>query len=309
MSASHWHVLSVYFGFTIIATLFALAKLWLRPKAGGGSIWRKYPTYILINLGFLGASWSPPEWHVLNGLLAILGGLASWEIVRALRPLGPVKSRDMEKPIGLYFSFFPYITFSLIAIAGWRDILTWFRVWLNVFLLFVVLNTLVGLPGEYARRALAVAASIIYLPLSLVTYLWIQQADGSGFTAIFLYLTVATNDAMAQIIGELFGAKPLVSHISPSKTIEGALGGILFAGAMGMTLSDTTGWSYLTGTLMGLTVGCAGLLGDLTASVWKRALGLKSFSSLLGAQGGVLDRFDSLILATPVFYLMLVIAF
>jgi phosphatidate cytidylyltransferase len=55
-------------------------------------------------------------------------------------------------------------------------------------------------------------------------------------------------------------------------------------------------------------VAAAGALGDLTESAWKRALGLKDFSALLGAQGGVLDRFDGLIFAAPVYYLLLVLS-
>ena len=174
-----------------------------------------------------------------------------------------------------------------------------------MLLFLVAVATLIGKPEEYTRRALALAGCIIYLPICLAAYIWIQHSDPSGFRAAFLYLVIATHDALAQITGELFGARPLAPQISPSKTIEGAIGGILFAGAMGMALSSSIGQSYITGTMLGLTIGLAGLLGDLTASVWKRALGLKNFSALLGAQGGVLDRFDGLIFAAPVFYLIL----
>ena len=70
-------------------------------------------------------------------------------------------------------------------------------------------------------------------------------------------------------------------------------------------MSQTVGWSYVVGAAMGMVIGLAGLIGDLTASGWKRALRLKDFSGLLGAHGGVLDRFDALIFAAPVFYLLL----
>ena len=73
-------------------------------------------------------------------------------------------------------------------------------------------------------------------------------------------------------------------------------------------------WNVLTGLLallggaVAAVIAVAGVLGDLTESGWKRALGLKDFSALLGAQGGVLDRFDGLIFAAPVYYLLLVLA-
>lgn len=309
MTASHWQVLFVYFGFTLIATLLALVKRWIKPKSNGESVWHKYPTYILINLFFLVASWSPTRWHSLNGLLAILGGLASWEITRALQFDGKADDPNQKPQQEFLFALLPFVAFFLIAVAGWLGVAPWLRVWLIAFLVFMLWITLIGQPADYARRALALGASIIYLPLCLVIYQWIQKMDESGFLAVFLYLTVATNDAMAQITGELFGTRPLIQRVSPSKTAEGAMGGILFAGTMGLALSNSVGWGYVTGTVMGLAVGLSTLLGDLTASAWKRALGLKNFSALLGAQGGVLDRFDGLIFAAPAFYLLLAIAF
>lgn len=98
---------------------------------------------------------------------------------------------------------------------------------------------------------------------------------------------------------------PLSPVISPAKTVEGAAGGILFAGAMGLTLGAALGWDIFRALGLGLTLGVTGLIGDLTASTWKRALGIKNFSNLLGPQGGILDRFDGLILAAPIFYLLL----
>jgi phosphatidate cytidylyltransferase len=83
---------------------------------------------------------------------------------------------------------------------------------------------------------------------------------------------------------------------------------VLFAAAMGMALSQATGFTYLAGAVFGFILGLASLVGDLTASMWKRAMNIKNYSTLLGAQGGVLDRFDSLFFAAPVFYLLLVIA-
>jgi len=300
MTASHWNVLSIYLGFTLIATLLALARRWLRPGTDGESLWRKYPTYILINLGFLAASWSPPTWHILTALLSLLGGLAAWEIARAL-------FQAQKTSISFSAILLPCMTFALIVLAGWLEMTVWFKVWLILVLLLTAMNTITGAPGDYGQRILALSGCVFYLPICLAAYLWIHQSDPTGFRAAFLYLTIATNDALAQITGQLFGARPLAPHISPAKTVEGAIGGVLFAGAMGYALSSTVGWSYSFGAISGILLGMAGLIGDLTASVWKRALGLKNFGELLGAQGGILDRFDGLIFAAPVFYLLIVV--
>lgn len=292
LTATHWNVLLVYLGFTLFATLLAVARRWMRPGVGGESVWRKYPSYILLNLGFLTVSWLPSSWHVLAVLLALLGGLAAWEMAQSL---GLQRTQKLLLPL---------VTVGLVAAADFFDPTIWFKFWLAVLLLLVMFNTLRGFFMDYGRRALALAGAVVYLPLSLSAYLWLRQADEAGFIVVFLYLVVATNDALAQITGQLWGRTPLSPVISPAKTVEGAVGGLLFAGAMALTLGWVFGWDLFRALALGLTLGVTGLVGDLTASTWKRALGIKNFSDLLGAQGGVLDRFDGLILAAPVLYLL-----
>jgi CDP-diglyceride synthetase len=293
MTPAHWHVLLVYVAFTSVATALALMRRWLRPNAAGPSVWRKYPTYILINLLFLGAGWLPHASQSLTALLALLGGLASWEIARPLR-LPTVARRGL-----------PVLTAALVAAAGGLGLEEFVATWLAVMLGAVALSAVAGQRDDLGRQAVAAAGCLAYLPLCLAAYVWVWHEDAAGFLASFLYLTVATNDAFAQITGELFGRRPLSLKISPAKTVEGAVGGVLFAGAMGAGLSATLGWSYWGGALAGLALGLAGLLGDVTASAWKRALNLKDFGALLGPQGGILDRFDGLIFAAPAFYLLL----
>jgi phosphatidate cytidylyltransferase len=295
MTPPHWHVLLVYLSFTLIATALALARRRLRPGATGESVWRKYPTYILINLTFLIAGWLPHEWQALTALLSLLGGLASWEIAQALS-LSAMTRRGLS-----------VLTVALVAAAGSLGAEAFIEIWLAVMLGSAAVSAVAGRRDDLGRQAIALAGCVVYLPLCLAAYLWAWREDAAGFLAAFVYLAVATNDAFAQITGQLFGWRPLSLRISPAKTVEGAVGGVLFAGAMGVGLSATVGWSYWVGAMVGLAIGLAGLLGDLTASAWKRALNLRNFSGLLGPQGGVLDRFDGLIFAAPVFYLLILL--
>jgi len=156
-----------------------------------------------------------------------------------------------------------------------------------------------------AFLSFAVAGSIVYIPFCLSAFIWIWQMDASGFLAVFLYLVVAANDAFAQVVGQLIGSLPLAPALSPAKTVEGFAGGLIFAAAAGAGIGYFLGWSFLGGLLAGLGLGLAGTLGDLIESGWKRSLRIKDFSRLLGAHGGFLDRFDSLLLAAPVFFLVL----
>jgi CDP-diglyceride synthetase len=290
MTQSHWYVLVVYLIFTAIATLLALARRWFRPNATGESVWRKYPTYIVINLTFLAAGWLPHEWHVLTILLAALGGLASWEIAHTLTA----------------WKGLPALTALLIVAADWVEIDSLISLWLIVILSCTVMSALTSQTDQLGRQMLSLAGGLGYVPICLVAFVWIWKTDPDGFLTAFLYLVIATNDALAQITGQLLGQRQLAPRLSPAKTVEGAVGGILFASGIGSALSPIIGLGYVTGGLLGLGLGLAGLGGDLTASAWKRALSLKNFSGLMGPQGGVLDRFDGLFFAAPVFYLFVV---
>jgi phosphatidate cytidylyltransferase len=151
---------------------------------------------------------------------------------------------------------------------------------------------------------LGLAASMVYLPVCLVSLLLVWRAQDGDFLVVVFYLMVVTNDAFAQLTGELAGSRRLAAQISPGKTVEGAAGGIVAAALLGAVLSGVAGWSPGLGSLVGAVVAAAAQTGDLVESSWKRALGLKDFSTLLGAQGGVLDRFDGLLFAAPIFYVI-----
>jgi phosphatidate cytidylyltransferase len=144
------------------------------------------------------------------------------------------------------------------------------------------------------------AALLLLLALAhlLVGHDW---AAAFSLTVLF----VATGDAFAQLWGRLLGSHRLCPRLSPGKTVEGLLGGI--ASAAGLAALAAAGQPGLpAGRLMllaAVTV-AGGTAGDLVFSGLKRAAGIKDFSRLLPGQGGVLDRFDSLILAAPVFHWM-----
>lgn len=295
MTTLHWHVLLIYGAFLVIATFLAFSRRWSRTNGEGESVWRKYPLYIFINLCFLAAGWLPSNWHALTVLLALLGAFASWEISNALE----------LHSLAFYFAA---ITFVGIVLADFIPTEIWLKVWLALNLIAFSAGTLTRKPADYPAFAFSIAGCLIYLPICLASLIWIQQSDPAGFSAAFLYLVIAANDAFAQITGQSFGRRQLAPQISPAKTVEGAIGGIFFAISMAVALSQSVGMTHITAGVIGFVIGSAGLIGDLTASMWKRALGIRNYSALLGAQGGVMDRFDGLIFAAPVFYLLITLA-
>lgn len=130
-------------------------------------------------------------------------------------------------------------------------------------------------------------------------------ADNIGARLVFLaaLLTWAT-DTAAYLFGVAFGKHKLIPRISPNKTIEGGVGGLVGAALVGWiaTRTFTPFLTPLAGVLLGLVVGFVAQLGDLVESLIKRDAGIKDSAELIPGHGGVLDRFDSLLFTVPVLY-------
>jgi len=127
-------------------------------------------------------------------------------------------------------------------------------------------------------------------------------------TILGVFILVWINDSFAYLVGKNFGKRKLLKRISPNKTIEGFLGGMLFTFVAGYLLSlffiklSVTNW-----LVFAAIVSTFGVLGDLIESMFKRQAGVKDSSNLIPGHGGFLDRLDSIIFATPFIFIYLLI--
>jgi phosphatidate cytidylyltransferase len=148
---------------------------------------------------------------------------------------------------------------------------------------------------------------ILYIPVALGFLVLIRESH-SGTIWIFLLLAIIfAGDTSAFYVGSYWGRHKLCPAISPGKTIEGAIGGLtanLVVGAIGKAffLPDPP-WSL--SILFFLAVGIAGQLGDLFESEMKRSSNIKDSSNILPGHGGILDRIDALLFASPVAYVFI----
>ncbi len=120
----------------------------------------------------------------------------------------------------------------------------------------------------------------------------------------FAALVTWATDTGAYLFGVALGRHKLIPRISPNKTVEGAIGGLLAASFCGWLCAKTM-MPFLTplaGAVVGLVTGVMAQLGDLTESMIKRDVGIKDSAELIPGHGGVLDRFDSLLFTVPVLY-------
>ncbi|ESU27617.1 phosphatidate cytidylyltransferase [Flavobacterium limnosediminis JC2902] len=121
---------------------------------------------------------------------------------------------------------------------------------------------------------------------------------------IGIFILIWTNDTFAYIVGKSFGKHKLFERISPKKTIEGFIGGLVFTMIGSYVLSYFfTFFAPLTWICTGLIVGLFGTLGDLIESKFKRSAGVKDSGKIMPGHGGILDRLDSVIFAIPFLYL------
>jgi phosphatidate cytidylyltransferase len=127
-------------------------------------------------------------------------------------------------------------------------------------------------------------------------------AGGAGWF-LFLMLLTEFDDISQALIGRALGKRKISPVVSPHKTWEGFIGGVVLTSMLGALLAPwLTPWHPAAGTIAGLLISLTGYLGDLNISAIKRDCGVKDSGTLLPGQGGMLDRIDSLTFAAPTFY-------
>jgi phosphatidate cytidylyltransferase len=124
---------------------------------------------------------------------------------------------------------------------------------------------------------------------------------------IFLVIVIAGNDMAAYFVGRSLGRRPLARQVSPSKTVEGFIGGLVLGAVIAAVLAVFPPWEEIGITRALVTAGVVGLLvplGDLAESMVKRALAVKDMGSVLPGHGGMLDRIDGFLFAVPAVYVL-----
>ena len=151
----------------------------------------------------------------------------------------------------------------------------------------------------------------ITLPFVFITKISFGIKDYNPKIIIGLFLLIWTNDTFAYIVGKSIGKHKLLERISPKKTIEGFLGGLIFAIFAGYLISkyyispkpEFSQQSILIWTSIAAIVGIFGTIGDLIESKFKRIAGVKDSGNIMPGHGGVLDRLDSVIFVAPIIFL------
>ena len=198
------------------------------------------------------------------------------------------------------------LQYFLVAI----DWFSMFTIFIPVygFLFLPILSALLGDTAHFLDRSTKVQWALMISVFCISHIPAILTLDIEGFEdkklllMIFLLLVVQSSDVLQYVWGKLFGKHKIAPKLSPSKTVEGFVGGVVSASVLGGLLYWLTPFNPVQAVLMSLLICLMGFLGGLVMSAMKRSMGVKDWGNMISGHGGMLDRMDSLCFAAPIFF-------
>lgn len=235
----------------------------------------------------------------------VLFMLMSFYALRECITLLPTRRSDHETLFWCFFIILP-LQYLLVGIE-----------WYGVFVILIPVYAWLFIPARLAlagdtSRFLERAAKIqwsMMIAVYCISYApALMMLSIPGYEQenikllLFLMIVVQISDVLQYVFGKLWGKRPIVPKLSPNKTVEGFVGGILSASLVGMGLWWITPFAPWQAFLISLLITLLGFLGGLCMSAIKRDRGVKDFGAMLEGHGGMMDRIDSLCFAAPVFF-------
>ena len=233
--------------------------------------------------------------YVLNTFVLILSIFGTYEIYKA--------TKTENKKVWLFSSFIADILISFLKIP-YYDIVS-SVLFVALILLFIPLMTHFEEISSDKIAPWKVFVFTVALPLFFKTFVEIRSVENGIYYVILVLITTAFTDIFAQLTGMAFGKHKMCKKLSPNKTVEGSVGGILTTLVLILALAALFSKYKNIQVNFGLLclycvlVSVIGQFGDLSMSVIKRICGIKDYGKLLPGHGGILDRFDSMLFTAP----------
>lgn len=269
----------------------------MRTKQGGRNFVSATIVGVLLFAVVLGTAYYSPLSFTILIYLVCLAAFPEWK--RALARQGrvislvPISAATIGMGISVWFDGREGLIIALLVGAGgtiaWRLVDEWIE--------------------DSLHDALADVLTLVWIPFFGSFIALLVQSEGGWVRVFVLIAALSGNDTGALFVGMAFGRHKMAPRISPKKTWEGAIGGILIgtiaATGVAYFLMDEGEW-YI-GAAVGIAVTIAAIFGDLVESALKRDVDIKDMSGILPGHGGILDRMDSALLAGPVAYVVFAI--
>ncbi|MBI2688484.1 MAG: phosphatidate cytidylyltransferase [Acidobacteria bacterium] len=240
-----------------------------------------------------------------NGAIVTLFGFLSFLAFREFITQTPVRRADHT---ALFVSFFLALPVQYLLVGvQWYGL---FAIFIPVyaFLTIPILSAVFADAQRFLQRTAETQWGLMicvyclsHVPALLTLRIPGYQGRGA-LLVVFLILIVQASDVLQYIWGKLAGKHKIAPAVSPSKTVEGFVGGIASATLLGASLWQITPFTPLGAAAMALLITLVGFLGGLVMSAIKRDRGIKDWGHLLEGHGGMLDRLDSVCFSAPIFF-------
>ena len=248
---------------------------------------------ILIVIVSLGGPW-------LRFALLLLSLLGLYEFYRALS----------MKILPIHFSGFIFAALYYFFVVGY-EAHDYLLVTFSAFILLCLAITVI----QYQKITLAdclITVSGFFYVAFLLSFIYFVRVNSVYFVWI-IFISASASDTFAYMVGRMWGRHKLSGTPSPGKTVEGCVGGVVGAALVGFVygqlvvfFAGVTHPIVLNAMLISVVGAVFSQFGDLFASAIKRSVGIKDFGQILPGHGGVLDRFDSIIVSAPVVYMVII---
>lgn len=239
-----------------------------------------------------------------SGVIALFA-FVSFVALREYATIAPTRRGDHW---ALLVSFFVVLPFQYFLI--WLEWYGFYSIFIPVYA-FLVLPMLAAVSADirnYMQRTATLQWGLMISTFCLshvpaLLTLNIAGYEGrNAFLIVYLVFVVQLSDVLQYVWGKLLGRRKIAPEVSPSKTVEGLVGGVVCATLVGAGLWWITPFSPLQSAVISLGITLLGFLGGLVMSAIKRDRGIKDWGTLIEGHGGMLDRLDSVCFSAPIFF-------
>ena len=251
--------------------------------------------------------------RLISGIVLVIIALAtiisgSWILFFTLLAVSLIGMRELYKVMKVsdehvtVLELVGYLGAVLYYIAMKADFGNYGTMAIIISMILILFVYVFGYPKYHAEQVMAAFFGVVYVAVMLsFIYLTRSLPDGK-FLVWLIFLCSWGCDTCAYCVGMLIGKHKMAPVLSPKKSIEGAVGGVVGAALLGVIYAAATQGKMVEYALICAVGALISMVGDLAASAIKRNQNIKDYGKLIPGHGGILDRFDSVIITAPVIY-------
>ena len=251
--------------------------------------------------------------RLISGIVLVIISLAtiisgSWILFFTLLAVSLIGMRELYKVMKIsdehvtVLELVGYLGAVLYYIAMKADFGNYGTMAIIISMILILFVYVFGYPKYHAEQVMAAFFGVVYVAVMLsFIYLTRSLPDGK-FLVWLIFLCSWGCDTCAYCVGMLIGKHKMAPVLSPKKSIEGAIGGVAGAALLGVIYAAATQGKMAEYALICAVGALISMVGDLAASAIKRNQNIKDYGKLIPGHGGILDRFDSVIITAPVIY-------